>query len=75
MKRLSKLSVENLKIADRIVIKKAPGYQSDCYSVSVFRNGNISFLHDGSGEIMHYSSPYHAVRACRRHSSVQPTTI
>ncbi len=74
-KRISKLSVENLKIADRIVIERCSELTEKCYQVSVFRNDNISFLHDGAGDIMIYSSPYHAIRACKRHSDVKPTTI
>lgn len=69
--KMTKLSVENLKVADQIQLFRA---DDGAYLVRVSRDGNVAFLHSGEG-IMRYPTAYHAIRAIARHSSIKPTTI
>jgi hypothetical protein len=70
MAKMTRLSVENLKVADEIKIEKSPGG----YIVRVSRGGSAAYLQTSDG-IMTYPSPYHAIRAIKRHTDVKPTTI
>ncbi|MGB3226180.1 MAG: hypothetical protein WBB23_25555 [Desulforhopalus sp.] len=71
MARLSKTSIENLKIADKIVIEEKIGF---C-TVRVELNGNAAYL-QGGDSIMHYDSIQKARRAVKRiRPDLEPTTI
>ncbi|MGB3222959.1 MAG: hypothetical protein WBB23_09170 [Desulforhopalus sp.] len=69
--RLSKISKENLLIADKIVIEEKVGF---C-TVRVEKGGNAAYLNGGE-TIMHYDTVQKARRAIKRiRPDLEPTTI
>ena len=71
MQRISKISVENLKVADKIVIEP----MLDEYVVRVEKNGNPAYI-NGGATIMLYPTVQKARRAVKRlRPDLEPTTI
>lgn len=70
--RLSKTSIENLKVADKVVIEEKIG---NFCTVRVELNGNSAYLNGGES-IMHYPTVQKARRAVKRiRPDLEPTTI
>lgn len=74
MQRMTKISAENLKVADFIKIELFQGGPS-CM-VSVWRNGNVSYLHGSDQSPMLYPSMVAARRSVKRiRPDLEPTQI
>ena len=60
--RLSKISRQNLEIAQLVQIQKL----THGYAIKIWYSDNAAFLHSGSGDVLVYETYNKAVRAVRR---------
>lgn len=70
--RMSKISVENCKVADRFKIQSA--FDSNGYLVRAIRGECNAYLTSGEGFAIQYPTKNHAVRAIRRIRPDAPIT-
>jgi hypothetical protein len=75
MGRLTKTSIENLKVATSIQLHVGDYPNNEYWMIRAERNGNAAYLHDSKG-IMLYESKEAARRAAKRvRPDLEPTTI
>ena len=73
MARMTKISKENLLVADRLMIEQSDS--NGWYYVKVYRKGMMSYLSDSKGPILYYTTKDARWSVKRIRPDLEPTTI